>query len=113
MDLGEIAPAVTLRAARWAEAGVRWTVGPVDPNHGNAIVVSQFESPTWLGDFLVWETGEADLSFVRVSDCWIVNKHYVLTSREDIEAALEEIRTVLTVGSAPRGALTYHEISPQ
>jgi hypothetical protein len=39
-----------------------WNVKPIAPNHGKALVVSEFESTAWLGDLAVWVTGEADLS---------------------------------------------------
>jgi hypothetical protein len=106
VDLDDIAVVVAERAASWKRLGVTWDVKPEDPNHGKAVVVGEFESTAWLGELLVWVTGEADLGVgqKKVDGC-IVNKHYKLASRADLNALMAELSDLLEHGSVPPSAL--------
>ena len=37
-------------------------------------MVTEFESTTWLAAIMVWDTGEAELTTVRLADDTMVNK---------------------------------------
>jgi hypothetical protein len=76
--LSSFAPALERRASAWASFGVEWVVEPVARNYGKPVVVARFESVSWLGDVMVWITGEAELATARLADNWMVNKHYDL-----------------------------------
>jgi hypothetical protein len=77
--LESLPAAVTARAETWATLGISWRVHPVEPNHGNAVIIGEFESAAWLGDILIWITGEAELETIRLADGRSINKHYDLT----------------------------------
>ena len=79
---------------------------PVKPNYGKAVVVSRFESTAWMGEVLVWATGEAELSTIRLADELTVNKHYDLLTPADLGAMLDELVALLSSGSIPNSAIT-------
>jgi hypothetical protein len=98
---------VAARAETWERLGLEWQIRPVAPNHGKPVVVSGFESATWLGSLLIWMSGEADLDAVRVSDDHTVGKHYDLTGLEDLEVLLGELDALLTAGRVPDAAVVH------
>lgn len=110
MDLETLGPAVEARAATWARLGVGWEIQPVLPNHGKPVVKAEFESPTWLGDIMVWITGEAELATVRLADDWFVNKHYNLISGLDVEVIVDELAALLAGGTIPESAIATHQL---
>lgn len=103
--LEALTAAITARAETWARAGIVWHTRPIDPNHGKAVVVSEFEAATWLGDILIWITGEAELETVRLTDDRTVNKHYDLTSPADLDVLLEELAALLVDDDVPTGTV--------
>jgi hypothetical protein len=105
-DLEQLAPALERRAGAWTSLGVEWAVEPVAPNHGKPVVVARFESVSWLGDVMIWITGEAELSTARLADNWMVNKHYDLLGPGDLEALLEDLIGIVDRGEFPPGAVT-------
>jgi hypothetical protein len=109
--LDELGPAVTARAETWERLGLDWQIRPVAPNHGKPVVVSEFESTTWLGGLLIWISGEAELDAVRVSDDQAVSKHYDLTGLDDLEALLGELDALLTAGRIPDAAVVHQHPS--
>jgi hypothetical protein len=109
--LDELGPAVTARAETWERLGLDWQIRPVAPNHGKPMVVSEFESTTWLGGLLIWISGEAELDAVRVADDQAVSKHYDLTGLDDLEALLGELDALLTAGRIPDAAVVHQHPS--
>ena len=105
-DLERVAPAIHLRATVWESLGVEWTLEPVAPNYGKPVVVARFESGSWLGDVMIWVTGEAELGTVRIIDSWMVNKHYDLAGSGDLGYLLEDLIGILDRAEAPPGAVT-------
>ena len=83
-----------------------WQVEPVSPNHGKPVVIGRFESTAWLGDVMVWISGEAELDTVRTTDGWIVSKHYDLAQSDDLDIVLDELVALLSEGSIPSAAVT-------
>src|SRR4051794_11120360 len=77
--LESLRAAVTARAETWATLGLSWRLHPVEPNHGKAIIIGKFECDAWLGDILIWISGEAQLETIRLADGCSINKHYDLT----------------------------------
>lgn len=89
--------------------GLEWQIGPVAPNHGKPVVVSEFESATWLGGLLIWISGEAELDAIRVSDDQAVSKHYDLAGLDDLEVLLGELGALLTAGRIPDAAVVHRQ----
>jgi hypothetical protein len=106
IDLEALGPAVRDRAAVWVRLGVIWEIQPVAPNHGKAVVEARFESPAWMGDLMLWVTGEAELATVRRADGRIVNKHYDLLVPNDLNTILDELVALLSDASTPESAVT-------
>ena len=50
----------------------------------------EFESAVCLVEVTIWSSGEADLSTVRLTDDRVVNKHYELADRTDLDALLDK-----------------------
>jgi hypothetical protein len=103
--LEALSAAITARAETWAQLGVVWHTRSIDPNHGKPVVISEFEAATWLGDILVWITGEAELETVRLRDDRTINKHYDLTDLADLEALLDELVALLMDDRIPADAV--------
>nr|BFE71969.1 hypothetical protein GCM10020092_052700 [Actinoplanes digitatis] len=99
--------AVSARAETWERLGLEWRIRPVAPNHGKPVVVSEFESATWLGSVLIWISGEAELDAVRVSDDRAISKHYDLTGLDDLEVLLGELGALLTASRVPDAAFVH------
>ncbi|MEU8228542.1 hypothetical protein AB0C12_02950 [Actinoplanes sp. NPDC048967] len=103
--LRELGPALTARAGTWERLGLAWTIGPVLPNRAPAVVQAEFESAELVGDLMIWVSGEAELSTVRLTDDRMVNKHYDLATVDDLEVVLDELVVLLTDGIAPAAAV--------
>ena len=108
-DLESFGPGVESKAVTWIALGLAWQIMPIDPNYGKPVVVASFQSAAWIGDMLVWITGEAELGTLRRADGWIVNKHYDLASADDLGTALDEVAALIADSSVPHGALTARE----
>ncbi len=106
--LETLSDAVLARAQTWARLGMAWHTRPIEPNHGKPIVISEFESPPWLAAITIWSTGEAELETVRVADERIVNKHYDLTTPDDLELLLDELVALLIDDRIPATAVVAH-----
>lgn len=102
--LDELASQVAARAEDWARLGLVWRTQPISPNHGKPLVSSEFESAAWLAEITIWNTGEAELGTVRIGDDRVVNKHYELTSRDDLATLLDEFVALLVKDRVPDGA---------
>lgn len=108
-DLEALGPAIEAKAAIWARLGVDWRTQPVVANHGKPIIQAEFESAMWIGDVTIWITGEAELATVRLTDDWMVNKHYDLISPGDINVIVDEVAALLSEDVIPESAVTtYH-----
>ena len=103
--LEALGSAVAARADSWERLGLAWRIRPVAPNHGKPVVVGEFESATWMGDLLIWTSGEAELDAIHVADDQTVSKHYDLTGLSDLEALLGELDALLTTGRVPSRAV--------
>lgn len=97
--------AIAARAGAWTRAAMAWKTRPVSPNHGKALIISEFQSEHWMGDIAVWASGEAEFQSVRLSDNRIINKHYDLTGTADVDRMLDEVTALLTEGRTPPGAV--------
>lgn len=106
--LEAVSAAITARADTWSQLDLVWHMRPVAPNHGKAVVLCELEAPTWLGDILVWITGEAELETVRLTDDRLVNKHYDLTGAADFGVLLDELVALLVDDRVPEGAVVGH-----
>ncbi|MER5326900.1 hypothetical protein [Streptosporangium roseum] len=109
--LDALGSAVAARAETWERLGLEWRIRPVAPNHGKPVVVSEFESATWMGEVLIWISGEAELDVIRVSDDQVVSKHYDLTGLDDLEVLLGELGALLAVDRVPDAAVVRHHPS--
>ena len=85
--------------------GLAWTIGPVRPNGDKPVVKAEFESAGLVGDLLIWVSGEAELSTIRLTDDRVVNKHYDLTTVDDLGVLLDELVLLLTDGTVPDAAM--------
>jgi hypothetical protein len=97
-DLGLLAVGVEAKGRVWTALGVGWQLQPISPNYGKPIVAGVFESATWIGEVTIWITGETELGTIRLADGWNVNKHYDLTSMDDLAGLLEELAALIGQG---------------
>jgi hypothetical protein len=79
----------------------------VHPNHGKAVTGVEFESAEWLVEVSVWNSGEADLSTVRLVDDRVVNKTYELAGLEDLNGLFDELVRLLRDDELPPAAVVY------
>lgn len=86
-----------------------WRTFPAQPNHGKPVVRSESESAAWLVQIMIWSTGEAELETVRLRDDRIVNKHYELTSRHDLDDLLDQLVRLLVEDKVPDAAIVQPE----
>jgi hypothetical protein len=103
--LESLSTAVAVRVEAWTRLEMRWHSGPIQPNHGKPVVRVDFESPAWLAEVMIWVTGEAELATIRLTDERIVNKHYELAGRGDLEKLLDELVGLLADGRIPGAAV--------
>jgi hypothetical protein len=102
--LEDLPSAIQVRASAWAALGLRQRLRPVHPNHGKAVTGVEFESAEWLVEVTIWNSGEADLSTVRLIDDQVVNKTYGLAGLEDLNALLDELIRLLVHDELPPAA---------
>ncbi|MDT5027909.1 MAG: hypothetical protein QOE61_4335 [Micromonosporaceae bacterium] len=110
--LEALSAAVAARAETWQRLGMIWHVRPVAPNHGKAVVGSEFESAMLFGDLSIWITGETELSTIRTTVDRMVNKHYDLTSLEDLDVPLDELVALLVDDRIPAAAVVAWHRGP-
>lgn len=106
IDLESLRPAIEARAATWARLDMRWKFHPVAPNHGKPVIHAEFESETWIGDIMIWITGETELATVRLADDFMVNKHYDLLAPDDLDVLFNELKVLLSEDAIPESAVT-------
>jgi hypothetical protein len=105
--LEQVSAAIQDRASVWTGLGLRQRVRSVHPNHGKAVTAVEFESAVWLVEVSVWNSGEADLSTVRLVDDRVVNEMYGLIGLEDLNGLLDELVRLLVHDELPRAAVVY------
>lgn len=110
--LQALSAASAARAEIWMSLGILWNTRPIDPNHGKAVIVSEFQAADWLGDISIWTTGEAELETVRLTDDRMVNEHYDLTSLADLETLLDELVSLLVDDRVPTDAVLVQAPDP-
>jgi hypothetical protein len=103
-----LARAVEQRAETWARLEMSRRMFPIQPNHGKPVVRVELESAAWLVQIMIWNSGEAELETIRLTDDRIVNKHYDLTSRDDLSVLLDELVRLLVQDQVPDAAVTSH-----
>jgi hypothetical protein len=103
-----LALAVEARAETWARMDLFPRAFPIHPNHGKPVVRVELESAVWLVQIMIWNSGEAELDTIRLTDDRIVNKHYDLTSRDDLNVLLDELVRLLVQDQVPDAAVAFH-----
>lgn len=103
-----LAPAVEQRSETWTRLEMSRRMFPIQPNHGKSVVRVELESAAWLVQIMIWNSGEAELETIRLTDDRIVNKHYDLTSREDLSVLLDELVRLLVQDQVPNAAVTFY-----
>jgi hypothetical protein len=58
---------------------------------------------------MIWSTGEAELETVRLRDDRIVNKHFDLTSRSDLDDLLDQLVRLLAHNEVPEESIVQPE----
>jgi hypothetical protein len=106
--LEQLATAVAARSETWTRLGLAWQTGPISPNYGKPVVRSEFQSGTWLAEIMIWCTGETELSTVRLTDSRVVNKHYDLTSGDDLDQLLDDLTALVDDNRVPTDAIVTH-----
>lgn len=53
-----------MRAADWQSLSLSWTERDISPNYGKTMTSASFEGEHWIGEILVWETGETELQTI-------------------------------------------------
>jgi hypothetical protein len=107
-----LSAAIAARAEIWTSLRISWSIRPIDPNHGKAVIVSEFQAADWLGDISIWTTGEAELETVRLTDDRMVNKHCDLTGPADLETLLDELISLLADDRVPTDAVVTQAPGP-
>jgi hypothetical protein len=107
-----LAPVVEERAETWATLDMSRRAFPIQPNHGKPVVRAELECAAWLVQIMIWNSGEAELETIRLTDDRIVNKHYDLTSRDDLNALLDELVRLLIQDELPGAAVVFHAPGP-
>jgi hypothetical protein len=100
-----LASVVDEHVETWARLAMSWRTFPVQPNHGKPVVRAELESAAWIVQIMIWSTGEAELETIRLTDDRLVNKHYDLTSRNDLEVLLDELVRLLVHDETPDAAI--------
>lgn len=103
-----LAPAVEQRSQTWARLKMTRRMFPIHPNHGKPVVRVELESAAWLVQIMIWHSGEAELETIRLTDDRIVNKHYDLTSSDDLGVLLDELVRLLVQDQVPDAAVTFY-----
>ncbi|PWU51366.1 hypothetical protein DLJ46_05210 [Micromonospora globispora] len=103
--LEALSAAIAARTVIWARLALRWQTGQVQPNHDKPVASAVLESSAWLVEVMIWGTREAELATVRLADDRIVNSHYDLSSRDDLEAPLDELVGLLAANTVPGAAV--------
>jgi hypothetical protein len=102
--LEALASAVAARTDAWDRLGLEWRIHPIAPNHGKAVIVSEFESAAWIGDMLTWISGEAR----RRSK----SEEALQPDRvDDLDVLLDELDVLLTDSHVPDAALVWQQPS--
>lgn len=57
---------------------------------------------------MIWNSGEAELETIRLTDDRIVNKRHDLTSRDDLSVLLDELVRLLAQDQVPDAAITFY-----
>lgn len=102
-----LAPAIAERAGTWAELEMAWQAFPIQRNHGKPVVRCVLESAAWLAQIMIWSSGEAELETIRLIDDWVVNKHYELSGRGDLDMLLDELVRLLVQREVPAAAVVF------
>ncbi len=110
--LQTLAPAAEERAETWASLDISRRAFPIQPNHGKPVVWVELESAAWLVQIMIWNSGEAELETIRLTDDRIVNKHYDLTSRDDLSVLFDELVRLLVRDEVPDTAVVFHAPGP-
>lgn len=87
--------------------GLRQRMRPISPNHGKPVTGVEWESPTWLAEVTIWNTGEADVSTIRLTDDRAVNTHYELADRNALNVLLDELIQLLVSDKLPPAAFVF------
>jgi hypothetical protein len=103
-----LAPAIEERAETWARLDMSRRAFPIQPNHGKPVVRVELESAAWLVQIMIWNSGEAELETIRLTDDRTVNKHYDPTSRDDLNALLDELVWLLVQDEVPDAAVVFY-----
>lgn len=106
-DLTGLAERIRGRAADWQSLSLSWTERDISPNYGKAMTSASFECEQWIGEILVWETGETELQTIRVSEDSVVNKHYELEDAPQLDVVLSELIGLIRDGTVPPDAVVY------
>jgi hypothetical protein len=102
-DLGLLGPAFGRRADAWDELAL--TVEPASPPSATAKPSSEltFKSAHYLGNFVLWVSGEGEATVVRLRDGRRMVKVYRLTSPAALDGAIGELIAFMVDGEVPTG----------
>ena len=103
IDLALLDLAFGKRADAWEELGL--TVEPASPPSATAKPSSEvrFESADYLGDFVLWVSGEGEATVVRLRDGRRMVKVYRLKSPAALDGAIGELIAFMGDGEVPTG----------
>ena len=78
----------------------------------NGAARQPLESLAWLVQIMIWNSGEAELATIHLTDNKMINKHYDLTSGEDLSVLLDELVRLLAQNQIPDAAVTSQSPEP-
>ncbi|MEV0900918.1 hypothetical protein [Actinoplanes sp. NPDC049802] len=81
-------------------------VGPTGRGHADEEV-----GRAELVQIMIWSTGEAELETVRLRDDRIVNKHFDLTGRSNLDDLLDQLVRLLVCNEVPEEAIAADLVS--
>jgi hypothetical protein len=108
-----LAPAVEERAETWDRLDMSRRAFSVEPNHGKPVVRVELESGAWLVQIMIWSSGEAELETIRLTDDRMINKHYDLTGRDDLDVLLDELVRLLVQDHVPEAGVVSTRPDPR
>jgi hypothetical protein len=103
-----LASAVEERADTWARLEMSQRAFPIQPNHSKPVARVELESAAWLVQIMIWSSGEAEVETIRLTDDRVVNKHYDLPGRDDLDMLLDELVRLLVQDEVPDAAVVFY-----
>lgn len=75
--------------------GIDAEFGRGDEARPKTMAFCNFETTEWIGELLLWSSGEVELGATRRTDGEEVNEHHHAAGQEDLESLLQRLRDIV------------------